>query len=118
MARTKKQEDDAIARLTDASEDALRQLVDFPHRLVVRSRDDLRQQINHIATRVRAIDPLVARVAKLEKRVSALERKTPARRKASARRTPRAPRREIAATAPHEQGPATIPPQEIGRAHV
>ena len=115
MARTKKQEGDAIARLTDASEDALRQLVDFPHRLVAGSRDDLRHQINHIALRLRAIDPLVARVTELEQRVKTLERKTakPAKRKkAPTRRQARRPGAAVAATPRPELEPTTTPPQE------
>jgi hypothetical protein len=114
MARTRKQQGDAIARLTDASEDALRQLVDFPHRFVVRSRDDLRHQISDIAMRLRAIDPLVARVTRLEERVKTLEAKAakPARRKAPARRKPSPPRPEVTATPPHEPEPTTTPPRE------
>ena len=111
MARTKKQEGDAIARLTDASEEALRQLAGFPHRLVVRSRDDLRDEINQIANRLRAIDPLVARVTKLEERVNTLERKTakPAKRKPPTRRKPSPPGAEVTATPPREPEPTTTP---------
>ena len=112
MARTKKQEGDAIARLTDASEEALRQLAGFPHRLVVRSRDDLRDEINQIANRLRAIDPLVARVTKLEERVNTLERKTakPAKRKPPTRRKPSPPGPGVTATPPRES--TTTPLQE------
>ncbi len=114
VARTKKQEGDAIARLTDASEDALRQLAGFPHRLVVRSRDDFRHEINQIANRLRAIDPLVARVTKLEERVNALERKTakPAKRKPPTRRKPSPPGPGVTATPPPEPEATPTPVQE------
>jgi hypothetical protein len=120
VARTKKQEGDAIARLSDASEDALRQLAGFPHRLFVRSGDDLRHEINQIATRLRAIDPLVARVTKLEERVNALERKRaqPAKRKAPTRRKPSPPGLEVTATPPREPEPTTTPVREELAAHV
>jgi hypothetical protein len=93
MARTKAQETDAIARLADAGEDALRQLVDFPHRAVVRTRSDLGDRLHEIATRLRAIDPLVARVTELEKRLDSLERrkpKTTTRKRAARAKTSRA----------------------------
>jgi hypothetical protein len=113
MARTKAQEADAIARLADASEEALRQLVDFPHRVLVRSRSDVRDQLHQIATKLRAIDPLVARVTELEKRLASLEqhskattRKAPARPKKRASRKPASP-------APVTQPPADEPTADL-----
>lgn len=112
MARKKTQEGDAIARLADAGEDALRQLVDFPQRFATRSVDDLRQQMNHIVGRLRAIDPLVARVTKLEERVNAIEGKTgkPAKRRASTRtKTQPRPRPPATAAPPPAEADAGMP---------
>jgi hypothetical protein len=87
MARKKAQETDAIAKLADAGEDAVRQLIDFPHRVVVRTRSDLSDRLHDIGVKLRAIDPLVARVNELEKRVDSLEKHRPKKtsRKRSAR---------------------------------
>jgi hypothetical protein len=89
MARaqaSKAKQDDAISKLADAGEETLRRLVDFPRRVVVGVLDGAGERMQHVATRLRAVDPLVGRVAELEKRVDSIEKP----RKATAqRRKPR-----------------------------
>jgi hypothetical protein len=75
MARKRRTQDgDAISRLADAGEDALRQLLDWPRRTVVGVKDGMDRQLDDVATKLRAIDPLARRVAALEKRLDLLEK--------------------------------------------
>ena len=85
MATQKKTRDDGdvISQLADKGEDALRQIVNRPRRMMDGAIHGLEERLHDIATRLRAIDPLERRVAALEKRLDALEK--PA--KATARRT-------------------------------
>jgi hypothetical protein len=100
MARTRRTQDtDAISKLADAGEDALRRLVDLPRRTVVEAMDSVGERLHDVATKLRALDPLARRVAALETRFDSLEKpkKTTARR-ASTRAKPSRARR--ASTAP------------------
>jgi hypothetical protein len=81
-------EKDLLTRLADAGEDALHRLVDFPGgQKAMTAFNDLRTRVDELARKVRGIDALETRVAKLEKEVAALKKaKAPARRS-----TPRKP---------------------------
>ena len=83
MAGTRRtQDEDAISRLADAGEDALRRLVDLPRRMVVGTMDAVGEQLHQVATKLRAIDPLDGRVGAIERRLDSLEqpKKTTGRR--------------------------------------
>lgn len=71
-------EKDLMARLTDAGEEALQRLVELPGgQRAVSAFNDLRNRVDELTKKVRGIDALETRVAKLEKEVAAL--KKPAR---------------------------------------
>ena len=75
-------ERDLMTRLADAGEDALQRISELPggHRALT-AFNDLRARVDELAKKVRGIDALEARVAKLEKELAALKKaKTPARR--------------------------------------
>lgn len=89
MAQTKKTasrkpEKDLMTRLADKGEEALHRLADLPGgQKATAAFNDLRARVDDLAKKVRGIDALEARVAKLEKDVAALKKaKTPARRAA------------------------------------
>ena len=73
-------------RLADAGEDALQRLADLPGgQKALAAVNDLRNRVDELAKKVRGIDALEARVATLEKEVSALKKaKAPARRRVAA----------------------------------
>lgn len=81
-------EKDLMARLADAGEEALQRLSELPGgQRALTAVNDLRTRVDDLAKKVRGIDALEARVAKLEKELAALKKvKTPARRS-----TPRKP---------------------------
>ena len=67
MAPQKTTDDrDIISQLADKGEDALRQLVDRPRRMVDGAIHGLEDRLHDIAVRLRAIDPLERRVAAIE----------------------------------------------------
>jgi hypothetical protein len=79
-----KAEKDLVTRLADAGEEALQRLAELPggHRALT-AYNDLRTRVDELGKKVRGIDALEARVAKLEKELAALKKpKTPARRQA------------------------------------
>jgi outer membrane murein-binding lipoprotein Lpp len=85
MTETKaKPEKDFVARLADAGEEALQRIADLPGgQKALGAVNDLRTRVDDLAKKVRGIDELEARLAKLEKEVVALKKaKTPARRQA------------------------------------
>ena len=92
MAETKKaaksSEKDLVTRLADKGEEALQRLADLPGgQKAVAAVNDLRAGVDDLAKKVRGLDGLEARVAKLEREVAALKKaKAPARRS-----TPRKP---------------------------
>jgi outer membrane murein-binding lipoprotein Lpp len=93
MTETKKTssteaEKDLVARLADKGEEALQRLAELPGgQKAMTAVNDLRGRVDELAKKVRGLDGLEARVAKLEKELSALKKA-----KASARRsTPRKP---------------------------
>jgi outer membrane murein-binding lipoprotein Lpp len=90
--KTKKQRD-VIARLADRGEEALQRLGDIPGgSRAVKAFNDLKTRVDELSKKVRGIDELEARVAKLEKDVATLKRaaKAPAPKKPSAARKPAA----------------------------
>ena len=82
-SRKKSAEDkDFVSRLADAGEEALQRLSDFPGgQRAVGAFNDLRTRVDELGKKVRGIDALEARVAKLERELAALK-KPPARRSA------------------------------------
>ncbi len=97
------EDEDVISRIADAGENAVRWLVDLPHRTVVEAKDGVEKRLYDIATRLRALDPLDRRVSTLEKRLDSLEKpKQRAARKASPRAKHSGARAEILAKAPVE----------------
>ncbi|HEY4621317.1 MAG TPA: hypothetical protein VIG93_06405 [Gaiellaceae bacterium] len=83
------QEKDFVTRLADAGEEALQRLAELPGgQRALNAFNDLRASVDDLGKKVRGIDALEARVAKLEKEIAALKRprKAPAKR-----RTPRKP---------------------------
>lgn len=81
MARkTRADTADAISRLTDSSEEAVRNLVALPLRMLIGTLDFLEAQLHRASDTLREIDPLDERVVQLEKRVDSLEKRTTGRR--------------------------------------
>ncbi len=83
--KSKQTDKDFVTRLADAGEEALQRLSEFPggHR-ALNAYNDLRTRVDDLGKKVRGIDALEARVAKLEKELAALKKtKAPARRQAS-----------------------------------
>ena len=79
-----KSEKDFVTRLADAGEEALQKLAELPggHKALT-AYNDLRTRVDELGKKVRGIDALEERVAKLEKELAALKKaKAPARRQA------------------------------------
>jgi hypothetical protein len=79
-----KSDKDFVARLADAGEEALQRLAELPGgQKALTAYNDLRTRVDDLGKKVRGIDALEARVAKLEKELAALKRaKAPARQPA------------------------------------
>ena len=77
-------EKDFVTRLADAGEEALQRLADLPGgQKAITAVNDLRARVDDLTKKVRGIDALEARVAKLEKELAALKRaEAPTRRQA------------------------------------
>lgn len=75
---------DFVTRLADAGEEALQRLTELPGgQRALTAFSDLRTRVDDLSKKVRGIDELEVRVAKLEKEVAALKKaKAPARRQA------------------------------------
>ena len=75
---------DLVSRLTDAGEEALQRISELPGgQRAVTAFNELRNRVDELSKKVRGIDELEARVAKLEKELATLKKtKTPARRQA------------------------------------
>jgi hypothetical protein len=68
-------EKDFVTRLADAGEEALQRLADLPGgQKALTAMNDLRARVDDLGKKVRGIDALESRVAKLEKEVSALKK--------------------------------------------
>jgi hypothetical protein len=81
---TPKTEKDFVTRLADAGEEALQRLSELPGgQKALTAFNDLRTRVDDLSKKVRGIDELEVRVAKLEKELAALKKaKAPARRQA------------------------------------
>jgi hypothetical protein len=77
-------EKDFVTRLADAGEEALSRLAELPGgQKAMTAFNDLRTRVDDLTKKVRGIDALEARVAKLEKELATLKKaKAPARRQA------------------------------------
>ncbi|HXF97715.1 MAG TPA: hypothetical protein VNJ46_03765 [Gaiellaceae bacterium] len=81
-------EKDLLARLTDAGEEALHKLAELPggHRALA-AFNELRHHVDELGKKVRGIDALEKRVAKLEKELAALKKPAQTRRRSTAATT-------------------------------
>lgn len=76
-----------MTRLTDAGEEALQRLSELPGgQKAFTAFNDLRARVDELGKKVRGIEVLEARVAKLEKEIAALK---PKRRTSTSRSTPK-----------------------------
>jgi hypothetical protein len=89
MARRPTRSDtaDAISRLADSGEDAVRNLVALPLRMLIGTLDFIETQLQKAADTLREIDPLDERVVELEKRLDKLEKQRTGRSEATRRTT-------------------------------
>ena len=81
---------DLVTRLADAGEEALQRLSELPGgQKALTAFNDLRSRVDELSKKVRGIDALEARVAKLEKELAALKKaRTPERRQAPRKPAP------------------------------
>jgi hypothetical protein len=97
MARSRRtQEKDVITRLADAGEEALQKLGELPGgKSMLKAMGDVRDRLDDVAAKLRALDPLERRVSRIEKRLDSLEKPRPAtvRRSAAARKRTARPKR-------------------------
>jgi hypothetical protein len=70
------QAEDVVSRLADAGEEALRRLLGLPRRMVVGALHAAGERLEDGAAKLRGIDQLQRRVAKLERRLDSLEKPT------------------------------------------
>lgn len=111
MARTRRtQDEDVIARLADAGEDAFRRLIDLPRRIAVGAMNSLGERLQSVATKLGGDDPLARRMAALEERLDSLEKPT----KTTTRRASTSAKRSAARKASPVAAPAE--PAQQGRA--
>jgi hypothetical protein len=91
-APSKERERAVLGRLADRGEEALHKLADLPGSTkAVKAFNDLRTRVDELGKKVRGIDELEVRVAKLEKDVAALKRAAkPAAKPKAAPRKPAA----------------------------
>src|SRR5262245_6256748 len=69
------QQKDVVSRLADRGEEALQRLSELPGgKRALQAFNDLRARTDEMSKKVRGIDDLEARVAKLEKELAALKR--------------------------------------------
>ena len=89
MTETTKTEKDFAARLADAGGEAMQKLSDLPMgKVLADGAQQVRERLDELATRIRAIDPLEKRITELEQRLEALEKKSkPATRKSTAKKS-------------------------------
>jgi len=73
--KTSKDNRDVIARLADRGEQTIARLADLPGGAkALKAVNDLRTRVDELGKKVRGIDVLETRVAKLEKELAALKR--------------------------------------------
>lgn len=90
MATKQETEKDTLARLAGKGEATLQRLVELPGGTkAVQAFNDLRTRVDELGKKVRGIDALEKRVAKLEKELAALKRaQKPKSSTTSARKAP------------------------------
>jgi polyhydroxyalkanoate synthesis regulator phasin len=82
---------DFVGRLADAGEEALSKISDLPGGTrALNAFNDLRSRVDDLSRKVRGIDELEARVAKLEKQVADLKRASKATPRSTSARKPAA----------------------------
>jgi hypothetical protein len=83
-------EKDFVSRLADAGEEALQRIAELPGgQKALTAFNDLRTRVDELGKKVRGIDALEARVAKLEKELASLKKaKAPARGQAPRKPSP------------------------------
>jgi phage shock protein A len=75
MATPETQPKDVVSRLADRGEEALQRLTELPGgKRALQAFTELRTRVDELSKKVRGIDALEARVAKLEKELAALKR--------------------------------------------
>lgn len=87
---SKPQDKDFVARLADAGEEALQRIAELPGgSRVMGAFNDLRMRVDELGKKVRGIDELEKRVAKLEKELATLKKAkaAPARRSTTRKTT-------------------------------
>lgn len=85
-------EKDLVSRLADAGEEALQRLAELPGgQKAVSAFNDLRSRVDELSKKVRGIEQLEARVAKLEKELAALKSKPASARGSTSRSTTKPP---------------------------
>lgn len=81
------QEKDFVTRLTDAGEEALQRLSELPGgQKAFTAFNDLRARVDELGKKVRGIEGLEARVAKLEKEIATLRKSKPPARRSTVRK--------------------------------
>jgi hypothetical protein len=86
MATEKSTDDDVIGRLAGKGEQAMQRIADLPGGTrALRAFNDLKTRVDDLSRKVRGIDALELRVAKLEKEVASLKR---AQKPAAAQKAP------------------------------
>jgi phage shock protein A len=84
MAETNK---DFVSRLADAGEEALQRLGDLPGgQRAVTAFNDLKARVDELGKKVRGVEQLEGRVAKLEKEIAALKKANASARRPSTRK--------------------------------
>ena len=75
MATPKASDNDVIGRLAGKGEEAIHRLADLPGGTrALKAFNDLKLRVDELSNRIRGVDALEKRVAKLEKEVAALRR--------------------------------------------
>jgi hypothetical protein len=90
MENPKTNDNDVIARLAGKGEEAIHRLADLPGGTrAIKAFNDLKLRVDELSSRIRGIDALEKRVAKLEKDVAMLRRaQKPASGQSSRKATP------------------------------
>ena len=87
MTAPKKKPNDALGDLASRGQDALHRLTDLPGGTkALQAFNDLRTRVDELGKRVRGVDALEERIAKLERDVAALKRSQKSPAKAPARK--------------------------------
>lgn len=90
-----KKDKDVIARLANRGEDVIHKLAELPGGTkALKAFNELRDRVDDLGKKVRGIDALEERIARLERQVAALKPKPPARARRSTAAKPKpAPRK-------------------------